>query len=90
MGEGCPVNLTLTVNGQTHEVEAEPDMPLAYLLRDQLKLKGTKIGCGLEQCGACAVLVDGAVTLSCAAPVEQFAGKEIVTVEEEEPVEDMA
>ncbi|WP_292286259.1 (2Fe-2S)-binding protein [Marivita sp.] len=73
--------LTLTVNGKTHELEADGDMPLAYVLRDLLGLKGTKIGCGLEQCGACTVLVDGAATQSCASPAALFEGRKIVTVE---------
>ncbi len=73
--------MKLRVNGRDHEVDCAPDMPLAYVLRNLLGLKGTKIGCGLEQCGACAVLVDGAVAYSCVAPAEAFAGREIVTVE---------
>ena len=54
------MTLTLTVNGEGHRIASDPDTPLVYVLRDELKLKGTKLGCGLEQCGACAVLVDGA------------------------------
>jgi aerobic-type carbon monoxide dehydrogenase small subunit (CoxS/CutS family) len=73
--------LTLRVNDQSYQVEADGDMPLAYVLRNLLGLKGTKIGCGLEQCGACTVLVDGSATQSCAAPVAGFEGREIVTVE---------
>ncbi|MFP7671881.1 (2Fe-2S)-binding protein [Marivita sp. S0852] len=73
--------LTLRVNGEAHEVEADGDMPLAYVLRNLLGLKGTKIGCGLEQCGACTVLVDGQAAQSCAAPAATFEGREIVTVE---------
>lgn len=75
------MKLALHVNGQTREVEAEDDAPLAYVLRGELGLKGTKLGCGLEQCGACAVLVDGAPVLSCVAPAAGFEGREIVTVE---------
>jgi aerobic-type carbon monoxide dehydrogenase small subunit (CoxS/CutS family) len=74
-------HMTLQVNGATHEVEAEPDMPLLLVLRNQLGLTGAKLGCGLEQCGACAVLVDGEATLSCARPAADFAGRAIVTAE---------
>lgn len=81
MGEGRAVSLTLKINGETRIVDSDPETPLAYVLRDELKLKGTKIGCGLEQCGACAVLVDGDPQLSCVSPAATFEGKEIVTVE---------
>jgi len=73
--------LKLTINGTDHEVSSEPDTPLVYVLRDQLKLKGTKLGCGLEQCGACAVLVDGTPVLSCVSPVSVFEGTSITTIE---------
>lgn len=73
--------LTLTINGKDETINSDPETPLAYVLRDELKLKGTKIGCGLEQCGACAVLVDGVATHSCATPAAVFAGCDIVTVE---------
>jgi aerobic-type carbon monoxide dehydrogenase small subunit (CoxS/CutS family) len=75
------VTLSLTINGTRHDIASDPDTPLVYVLRDELKLKGTKLGCGLEQCGACAVLVDGKVVLSCATPVEVFDGKDITTIE---------
>lgn len=75
------MTLTLTINGETHRVTSEPDTPLVYVLRDELKLKGTKLGCGLEQCGACAVLVDGAPALSCVSPVSVFEGNSITTIE---------
>ncbi len=75
------MSLTLRINGETHEVHADPDTPLIYVLRDDLKLKGSKLGCGLEQCGACAVLVDGEPTLTCVSAASTFEGKEIVTVE---------
>jgi nicotinate dehydrogenase subunit A len=71
----------LDVNGETHTVEADPATPLVYVLRNQLGLTAAKLGCGLEQCGACAVLVDGAPALSCVTAVEAFAGRRIVTVE---------
>lgn len=73
--------LNLRVNGETHEVSVDPSTPLVYVLRNQLGLTAAKIGCGLEQCGACAVLVDGVSTLSCATPVAAFQGRDIVTCE---------
>jgi isoquinoline 1-oxidoreductase alpha subunit len=73
--------LSLTVNGQTVEVDAEPDTPLLWVLRDQLGLVGTKYGCGIAQCGACTVHVDGVATRSCQLPVESAAGSGIVTIE---------
>jgi nicotinate dehydrogenase subunit A len=73
--------ITLHVNGTAREVDADPSTPLLYVLRNGLGLTGAKLGCGLEQCGACAVLVDGVSKLTCVAPVAQFEGVEIVTVE---------
>ena len=73
--------LRLRVNGRARSVEADESTPLVYVLRNQLGLTGTKIGCSLEQCGACAVLVDGDATLSCVAPAAQFQDLDIVTVE---------
>ena len=73
--------LRLRVNGRTRSVEADESTPLAYVIRNQLGLTGTKIGCALEQCGSCAVLVDGESTLSCVAPVAQFEDRDIVTIE---------
>ena len=70
----------LRINGQEHHIDCDPDTPLAYALRE-LGLKGTKIGCGLEQCGACAVLADGRPVLSCVREVGEFDGVEITTVE---------
>lgn len=75
------MTLRLRVNGREHDIASSPDTPLVYVLRDELKLKGTKLGCGLEQCGACAVLVDGEVKLSCVSSVDSFAGQEITTIE---------
>ncbi|MCG6904870.1 MAG: (2Fe-2S)-binding protein [Rhodobacter sp.] len=75
------MTLTLHVNGRDHAVSCDPDTPLAYVLRNELGLKGTKLGCGLEQCGACAVLVDGKSTLSCVASADSFVGRDITTVE---------
>lgn len=74
-------SLTLTVNGETRDIACDPATPLIYILRNDLDLTGSKLGCGLEQCGACAVLVDGEATLCCNRPAGEFAGKDIVTVE---------
>ena len=73
--------MKLTVNGTVHEVEAEPDTPLLWVLRDNLGLTGTKFGCGLAQCGACSVMVDGMLVRSCVTPVEGVAGTSIRTIE---------
>lgn len=81
MGARRAVRLSLTINGTEYDIVSDLDTPLVYVLRDELKLKGTKLGCGLEQCGACAVLVDGEVTLSCVSAVEAFEGKHITTIE---------
>ena len=74
-------SLTLTVNGRRHTVDAPPNMPLLWLLRDTLGLTGTKFGCGMAQCGACTVHVDGKPIRSCVTPVRRAAGKEITTIE---------
>jgi nicotinate dehydrogenase subunit A len=71
----------LTVNGQHHEVDATPDTPLLYVLRDDLGLNGAKFGCGLGQCGACTVLVDGAPVFSCLTPLALLAGRKVTTIE---------
>lgn len=72
----------LTINGQTRQIEsADPDQPLLYVLRNDLSLTGTKFGCGLGQCGACSVLVDGEALRSCQLTVSQLAGKSITTLE---------
>jgi len=76
------MSLTLRVNEREHAVGAAESTPLVFVLRNELGLTGTKLGCGLEQCGACAVLVDGVATLTCNTPVAQFAGKSITTVED--------
>jgi aerobic-type carbon monoxide dehydrogenase small subunit (CoxS/CutS family) len=73
--------LSLNVNGSDHQVTVDPSTPLLFVLRNHLGLTGAKLGCGLEQCGACAVLVDGVSTLCCSTPVAEFTGREIVTVE---------
>ena len=71
----------LSVNGAVHRVAAEPDSPLLYVLIDQLALTGPKFGCGLAQCGACSVLIDGAEVRSCVYPVSAVRGRAVVTVE---------
>ena len=73
--------MELSINGTQHRVEVEPDTPLLWVLRDTLGLTGTKYGCGLAQCGACTVLIDGQATRSCVTPVESVAGAQIVTIE---------
>ena len=73
--------VTLNVNGVQHTVRAEPDTPLLYVLRNDLKLKGAKFGCGLGQCGACMVLIDGHNVMSCDTPLWAAAGKAITTIE---------
>jgi nicotinate dehydrogenase subunit A len=73
--------LTLRVNGRDHVVEADGDQPLLDVLRNTLGLKGTRFGCGSEQCGACFVLVDGKAVASCTLPASTAAGKAITTVE---------
>ena len=73
--------MELKINGVSHSVEIEPDTPLLWVLRDTLGLTGTKYGCGLTQCGACTVLVDGAATRSCVTPVDSVAGAAITTIE---------
>jgi nicotinate dehydrogenase subunit A len=72
---------TLTVNGKARAVNADADTPLLYVLRDNLKLNGPKFGCGLAQCGACTVHVDGQATRSCVLPVSTLQGKKITTLE---------
>jgi len=73
--------ITLTVNGQEKRVDVDGDTPLLWVLREQLAMTGTKYGCGVAQCGACSVHVDGAVTRSCAMPVSAAVGTKITTIE---------
>ena len=73
--------VSLKVNGAVRSVPAEPDTPLLYVLRNDLALNGAKFGCGLAQCGACTVLVNGQATRSCVTPIDTLAGAEIVTLE---------
>ena len=73
--------MQLTVNGQQHDVDAEPDTPLLYVLRDEIGLNGAKFGCGLGQCGACTVMVDGQAVFSCLTPVAVLSNRSIRTIE---------
>jgi nicotinate dehydrogenase subunit A len=74
-------DISLHVNGERHSVEAAPDTPLLYVLRNELGLNAAKFGCGLEQCSACAVIADGTAVPSCVEPVASFQGKQITTLE---------
>ena len=73
--------MKLHVNGKVHSVDVEPEMPLLWVLRDVLNLPGTKYGCGIAQCGACTVHVDGEIVRSCVTPASTLEGKKIVTIE---------
>ena len=73
--------MILKVNGLTHQVDAEADTPLLYVLRDDLKLNAAKFGCGLGQCGSCTVMVDGKAVLSCVTPLVLLEGKQVTTLE---------
>ena len=75
------MSLAIQVNGLRHEVLAESETPLLYVLRNELKLKGARFGCGLGQCGACTVIVDGKAVQSCDVPVSAVAGKAVTTIE---------
>jgi isoquinoline 1-oxidoreductase alpha subunit len=71
----------LTVNGQSHDIDVDPSTPLLWVLREQVGLTGTKYGCGIAQCGACTVHVDGMAMRSCSMPVSTVEGKQITTIE---------
>jgi isoquinoline 1-oxidoreductase alpha subunit len=73
--------VTLKVNGTEHKLDIEADMPLLWALRDELGLTGTKFGCGIAQCGACTVHVDGVAMRSCSVPVASVDGKSVTTIE---------
>jgi isoquinoline 1-oxidoreductase subunit alpha len=80
-GEFAMAAFQIKVNGQTHAVDVLPDTPLLWVLRDDLRLTGTKFGCGIAQCGACTVFLDGQTIRSCSMPVSGVAGSEITTIE---------
>jgi isoquinoline 1-oxidoreductase alpha subunit len=71
----------LTVNGKGYDVDADPNTPLLWAIREQVGLTGTKYGCGIAQCGACTVHIDGAAVRSCALPVSEAVGKQVTTIE---------
>jgi isoquinoline 1-oxidoreductase subunit alpha len=71
----------LIINGRTHEVDVEPDTPLLWVIRENVGMTGTKYGCGITQCGACTVHIDGVATRSCSMPVSAVEGKQITTIE---------
>lgn len=73
--------MKLQINNQIEEVDAEEDTPLLWVIRDELGMTGTKYGCGLSQCGACSVMVDGQVVRACVTPVATVAGKSVITIE---------
>ncbi len=82
-------SITLKINGQAHTVQVEPDVPLLWVIREYLQLSGTKFGCGIAQCGACTVHVDGQPMRSCQLQVSRAVGREITTIEgiaEDHPV----
>jgi isoquinoline 1-oxidoreductase alpha subunit len=74
--------IQLELNGQTVDTDAPPETPLLWVLRDHLNLTGTKFGCGMAQCGACTVHVDGQATRSCVLPLAAVAGKRVTTIEQ--------
>ncbi|WP_202301778.1 (2Fe-2S)-binding protein [Dryocola clanedunensis] len=73
--------MDIQINNETFEVDVEGDTPLLWVIRDNLGMTGTKYGCGLAQCGACSVMIDGQIVRSCVTPVETAAGKKIMTIE---------
>ncbi|TKT81067.1 (2Fe-2S)-binding protein [Aquamicrobium sp. LC103] len=73
--------MELTINGSTHQIDVEPDTPLLWVLRDELGMTGTKYGCGVAQCGACTVLIDGQATRSCVTTVDSIVGMTVTTIE---------
>ena len=75
------MSISLIVNGSAYTVDLEPETPLLWVLRDSLKLTGTKFGCGIAQCGACTVLIDGQATGSCSVALSDVAGKTVTTIE---------
>jgi isoquinoline 1-oxidoreductase alpha subunit len=81
MVQEVSVIYSISVNGETHEVDVEPDTPLLWVIRDTLGMTGTKFGCGIMQCGACTVHVDGVATRTCMFPIEELGDKKVTTIE---------
>jgi nicotinate dehydrogenase subunit A len=75
------MTIALEVNGKSHEIDADPSTPLLYVLRNDLELHGPKFGCGLGQCGACTVHIDGRATFSCILPIAAVGGRKVTTLE---------
>ena len=73
--------INLKINGKEHQVDVAPDTPILWVLRDHMNLVGTKFGCGIAQCGACTVNVDGVAVRSCSMPISSVSGKSITTIE---------
>ena len=76
---------TLTINGQEYQIEVPNEMPLLWAIRDFVGLTGTKFGCGIAQCGACSIMIDGTAVRSCSTPVSQAIGRQITTIEGSSP-----
>lgn len=74
-------NYTIKVNNKTHQVDVDPDTPILWVLRDHLQLVGTKYGCGIAQCGACTIHLDGSAMRSCSMPISTIGDKSITTIE---------
>lgn len=75
------MTISFTVNGEERSVDVDPDTPLLWVLRDELRLTGTKFGCGIAQCGACTVHLDGTTRRSCVTPISMVEGSEVTTIE---------
>jgi isoquinoline 1-oxidoreductase alpha subunit len=75
------MSITITINGETRTVDADPDTPLLWVVRDHLGMTGTKFGCGTMQCGACTMHIDGVATRTCMYPVSSVGDKEVTTIE---------
>ena len=75
------MTIALQINGKSHEIDADPSTPLLYVLRNNLELHGPKFGCGLGQCGACTVHIDGRATFSCILPIAAVGGRKVTTLE---------
>src|ERR1700719_1646840 len=78
---GSAMSISLIVNGSAYTVDVEPETPLLWVLRDSIKLMGTKYGCGIAQCGACTVLIDGRATRSCSIAASAVSGRTVTTIE---------